>query len=96
MQPDPLTRPKVESMVFSDLTYFCDSIVRATQMLNPQILPTSDLIRPEIFKPCPYLFADAALAPWLAVGQIAHVTMQTEGIPVCTHELFTFQLQHSA
>lgn len=72
LQPNPNT-PQVQMQTFTLPVSFRASLLKAIVSLKPKKSPGPDMIRPDILKLEPSLFADAIYALWAAVGRLASV-----------------------
>lgn len=75
LQPEPRTTPTVSVQCYDVTNAFHASLVIAIRNFKKGKSPGSDLIRTEMFRLSPELFADASLELWRAVGRTAHVPL---------------------
>lgn len=74
LQPPAESTTLVETLPFTVPDTFRASLLTAiTQKLKPKRSPGPDLIPTEIFKVLPYIFIDAAMDIWRAIGRINRV-----------------------
>lgn len=84
LQPPLITTPLVPVHPFEVPDSFFQTLISAILVkLKPRKSPGPDLIRTDMFKLAPALFAEAALELWRAVGRLAFIPpLLRSGLPV--------------